>query len=163
MYDSDSQEPLGEGLAIGMVGLKGAILTSPGEMEHPLGINLGDRVTLLGYDLERREGEITLTLHWQARQEMEEDYTVFIHLLDGGEIVAQGDSQPQGGHYPTSIWDEGEVVIDEHRLTTGELSPGEYDLWVGIYLLESMERLPVIDAQGEKTGDGVNLGTIAID
>jgi hypothetical protein len=163
MYDSDSQEPLGEGLAIGMVGLKGAILTSPGEMEHPLGINLGDRVTLLGYDLERREGEITLTLHWQARQEMEEDYTVFIHLLDGGEIVAQGDSQPQGGHYPTSIWDESEVVIDEHHLTTGELSPGEYDLWVGIYLLESMERLPVIDAQGEKTGDGVNLGTIAID
>jgi hypothetical protein len=146
-----------------MVGLKGAILTSPGEMEHPLGINLGDRVTLLGYDLERGKGEIGLTFYWQARREMREDYTIFVHLMDGEEIVAQGDSQLQDGHYPTSIWDEGEVVIDEHRLTTGELSPGEYDLWVGLYRLETMERLPVIDAQGEAKGERVSLGTISIE
>lgn len=158
-----AQEPLGEGLTIGMVGVKRAILTSPGEIEHPLGINLGDRVTLLGYDLQHREGEIILTFYWQARREMGEDYTVFVHLLDGEEIVAQADNQPQDGDYPTSIWDEGEVVIDEHRLTTGELPPGEYDLWVGIYLLETMERLPVIDAQGEKIGERVNLGTIQIE
>lgn len=163
MYESHSQEPLGQGLTIGMVGVKTTILTSPGEMEHPLGINLGDRVTLLGYDLERREGEIILAFHWQARREMGEDYTVFLHLLEGEEIVAQADSQPQDGDYPTSIWDEGEVIIDEHRLTTEELSPGEYDLWVGIYLLETMERLPVIDAQGERVGDEVNLGTIQIE
>lgn len=163
IYESDSGEPLGEGLTIGMVGLKGAILTSPGEMEHPLGINLGDRVTLLCYDLERGKGEIGLTFYWQARREMREDYTVFVHLMDGEEIVAQGDSQPQDGHYPTPIWDEGEVVIDEHRLTTGELSPGEYDLWVGLYRLETMERLPVIDAQGEAIGERVSLGTISIE
>jgi len=162
-YESDSQEHLGESLAIGMAGVKGTILTSPGEMEHPLGINFGDRVTLLGYDLERREREIILTFYWQARQEMGEDYTVFTHLLDGEEIVAQRDSQPQDGRYPTSIWDEGEVVIDEHRLSTGELPLGEYELWVGIYLLESMERLPVIDAQGEKIGEKVMLGTIQIE
>jgi len=162
IYESDSGERLGEGLTIGMVGVKRAILTSPVEMEHPLAINLGDRVTLLGYDLRRREGEIVLTFYWQARQEMGEDYTVFVHLLDGEEIVAQADSQPQDGHYPTSIWDEGEVVIDEHRLTTGELPPGEYDLRVGLYLLDTMERLPVIDAQGEKIGERVNLGTIQI-
>jgi len=158
-----AQEPLGEGLTIGMVGVKRAILTSPGEMEHPLGINLGNRVTLLGYDLQHLDGEIILTFYWQARREMGEDYTVFVHLLDGEEIVAQADSQPQDGDYPTSIWDEGEVVIDKHRLTTGELPPGEHDLWAGIYLLETMERLPVIDAQGEKIGEGVNLGTIQIE
>jgi len=163
MYESDSQEPLGEGLTIRMIGVKRAILTSPGEIGHPLGINLGDRVTLLGYDLERHDGEIILTFYWQARREMGEDYTVFVHLLEGEEIVAQADSQPQDGDYPTSIWDEGEVVIDEHRLTTGELPPGEYDLWVGIYLLETMERLPVIGAQGEKIGERVNLGTIQIE
>lgn len=162
MYESHSGEPLEEGLSIGMVGVKTTILTSPGEMEHPLGINLGDRVTLLGYDLERREGEIILTFHWQARREMREDYTVFLHLLEGEEIVAQGDSQPQDGDYPTSIWDEGEVIIDEHRLTTRGLAPGEYDLWVGIYLLETMERLPIIDAQGERVEERVNLGTIQI-
>lgn len=162
VYESDSQEALGD-LTIGMVGVKRTILTSPGAIEHPLGINLGDQVTLLGYDLERREGEIILTFYWQARREMGEDYTVFVHLLEGEEIVAQADSQPQNGDYPTSIWDEGEVVIDEHRLATGELPPGEYDLGVGIYLLETMERLPVIDAQGEKIGERVNLGTIQIE
>ena len=163
IYESHLQEPLGEGLAIGMVGVKTTILTSPGQMEHPLGINLGNRVTLLGYDLQHLDGEIILTFYWQARREMGEDYTVFLHLLDGEELVAQRDSQPQDGDYPTSIWDEGEVVVDEHRLTTGGLPPGEYDLWAGIYLLETMERLPVIDAQGEKMGERVNLGTIQIE
>jgi len=94
-------------------------------MEHPWGINLGDRGTLLGYDFQRREGEITLTFYWQARRERGEDCTVVVLLLDGEEIIAQADSQPQDGDYPTSIWDEGEVVIEEHRLTTGELPPGE--------------------------------------
>jgi len=163
IYESDSGEPLGESLTIGMVGVKRAILTSPGEMEHPLGLNLGNRVTLLGYDLQHLDGGIILTFYWQARREMGEDYAVFVHLLDGEEIAAQADSQPQDGDYPTSIWDEGEVVIDEHRLTTGELSSGEYDLWVGIYLLETMERLPVIDAQGEAIGERVNLGTVQIE
>ena len=40
-----------------------------------------------------------------------------IHLLDAeGNIVAQGDSPPVQGHYPTTMWTVGEMVRDEHPL-----------------------------------------------
>jgi hypothetical protein len=48
---------------------------------------------------------------------MENDYTVFVPLLDAeGNIVAQGDSPPVQGHHPTTMWAVGEMVRDEHPL-----------------------------------------------
>jgi hypothetical protein len=81
---------------------------------------------------------------------MDIDYTVFTHLIDGTEtIVAQHDSQPEGGDYPTSQWLEGEIVQDEHDLILGhDLQPGEYTLVAKMYDLESSERLPAYDQDG---------------
>lgn len=116
---------------------------------NTLRVNLGDSIRMLGYDLAAttiEPGEnMSLTLHWQALEEMQHDYTVFVHLVgqDGG-IVSQDDAQPDGGFYPTSYWDKGEVVRDEHLLTVPpELGVGEYELRVGMYTLEDMHRLPV--------------------
>ena len=116
---------------------------------NPLGVNLGDSITMLGYDLAAATVEpgesMSLTLYWQALEEMQHDYTVFVHLVgqDGG-IVSQDDGQPDGGFYPTSYWDKGEVVRDQHVLTVpAELGVGEYELRVGMYTLEDMHRLPV--------------------
>jgi len=116
---------------------------------NPLGVNLGDSITMLGYDLAAATGgpgeSMRLTLYWQALEEMRHDYTVFVHLVgqDGG-IVSQDDGQPDGGFYPTSYWDKGEVVRDEHVLTVPpKLGVGEYELRVGMYALEDMHRLPV--------------------
>lgn len=95
---------------------------------------------------------------------MERDYTVFVHLTNGkGQIVAQQDNQPQGGAYPTSIWDEGEVVKDEYALPLyPDLPPGEYQLRVGMYLLETLERLPLLDENGQTIGDNIVLGEISL-
>ena len=50
------------------------------------------------------------------------------------------------GAYPTSLWDRGEVVKDEHKLTLPEDMPaGEYQIAVGMYLLETMQRLSIFD------------------
>jgi hypothetical protein len=164
MYDSQTGKPLEEGMVVGKVGVKEAIVTSPGQIENPLSANLGEQVTLLGYDLRRQSGELVVTLHWQAKQEIDEDYTVFLHLVnEDGDIIAQVDGQPRGGRYPTSIWDRGEVVMDERRLSVSDLPGGQYQLWAGLYLLETMERLPVLGVAGKKMGDKVDLGTVQID
>jgi len=121
---------------------------------HPLYANLGGQVKLLGYDLRPaspREGDaIYLTLYWQARADMDMDYTVFTHLIDEREnILAQHDSQPEAGDYPTSQWLEGEIVQDEHALVLEPgLQVGEYTLVVGMYDLDSGERLPAYDQDG---------------
>ncbi len=75
-------------------------------------------ISLLAYEvLEREDGGLNLILHWRCLERMETNYTVFVHLLDAeGNIVAQGDSPPVQGHYPTTMWTVGEIVRDEHPL-----------------------------------------------
>jgi hypothetical protein len=136
-------------------------------IQHPLQVNLGDRVILLGYDVSPdavQPGQsLDLTLYWQACREMSEDYTVFTHLVaTDGRIVAQQDNQPAKGRYPTSIWDTGEIVVDRYHLTIASDAPvGEYYLEVGMYLLSTLERLKV--ASGDEKGqDRIWLGLIFV-
>lgn len=119
----------------------------------PLHFELGGEVALVGYEMDgiKEQGEtLSLRLYWQALSKMDRDYTVFVHLTDKeGQILAQWDSQPCGGAYPTSLWDRGEVVKDEHELPLpADMPAGEYQIAVGMYLLETMQRLPVFDGDG---------------
>ncbi len=56
-------------------------------LPHHLEADFGGEIRLLGYEMgEARAGQpFSLTLYWQALREMEEDYTVFVHLLDPPE------------------------------------------------------------------------------
>jgi hypothetical protein len=101
-------------------------------IEYPQMAHFGEVVSLLGYDLETDEiapGEVLhLTLYWQAQQEMDVSYTVFVHLLDAqNRIWGQRDSVPDKGQYPTTGWLQGEVVADEYEIPVDPAAPsGEY-------------------------------------
>jgi hypothetical protein len=86
-----------------------------------------------------------------------ENYTVFVHVLDReGQLVAQQDRQPKEGLAPTSIWQEGVVVEDEYQLSIPSGSAGEQlRVQVGMYNLDTMERLPAFDADGSRLPDDV--------
>lgn len=110
--------------------------------------NFGDQINLVGYELgAARPGQaLPITLYWQARSEIRADYTVFLHLLNAvGEIVAQADSPPQVGLYPTHWWDAGERVADARNVPLPpDLPAGLYRVLVGLYLPETGERLPLV-------------------
>lgn len=131
--------------------------TSP-TVPFPLGIDFVDangepKLRLLGYDLdalpETRSWDVTL--FWQVQTEMEEDYVVFLHLLDPQEeqMIAQVDEPPRQGTYPTSLWMLGEVITDLHRLPwPPAMEPGSgqmptYPLYVGLYIPWTGEHLLV--------------------
>jgi 4-amino-4-deoxy-L-arabinose transferase-like glycosyltransferase len=121
--------------------------------QHELDYQVSDRVALEGYDLEESlfsTGYGCVTLYWRALSDITEDYSVFIHVLDEqNKIVAQSDSQPRGGSYPTGYWREGEIIADQHCISfPTNVRMGSYRLFAGMYLLENMERLPVFDATG---------------
>jgi len=138
------------------------------EMQARVGATFGDSVTLLGYDVDRREvgrGEaIHLTLYWQARRSMEQEYTVFTHLLDGTDhISAQQDSVPVRGTRPTTSWVEGEVIVDEYELVVkGDAPTGEHQIEVGLYEPESGRRLSVTGEMGEALGDRALLAEVQV-
>ena len=62
-----------------------------------------------------------------------------------GALVAQHDSEPQGGTMPTIAWRPGQVVTDRHGIALpDDLPPGDYTLIVGIYHRDAPNiRLPV--------------------
>ena len=121
----------------------------PEGIQYPTRAQLADRVTLLGYDLDRTTvkvgGPLYLTLYWQAQRHMETSYKVFTHLLDAqNKIWGQRDSIPVGGTRPTTGWLEGEVIVDEYEIPVKPDAPsGEYVLEVGMYDALTGERLPV--------------------
>jgi hypothetical protein len=105
-----------------------------------------------------------LTLFWRALAKMDQNYTVFTHLVDGeGRIWGQKDNPPVDGFYPTSQWREGEVVRDQYDIDISpEALPGEYQFEVGMYLAETGERLPVVDPQTGQMADRILIGEIQI-
>ena len=120
---------------------------------------LGESIRLLGFDLEpetvRPGDSVSLTLHWEALQKPEGDYTVFTHLLaPSGELYGQRDGQPQDGKYPTYLWDEGEHIRDLYTLTVApDAPPGAYEIAIGMYTLETLARLPVTTEDGDTAPD----------
>jgi len=136
--------------------------------QHLVDASLGNKVTLWGYDVQTttaRPGEtLRLVLYWRANKQVEEDYTVFVHLVDDtGRIWGQRDSQPENGFYPTSYWDVGEMVRDEYEVMVDpDVPPGLYKIEMGLYLLATGERLPYIDEQGQVLGDAMVLQEIHV-
>jgi hypothetical protein len=122
------------------------------DLSHPPLARLGDDILLLDAQVENQAhpgGSVKLSLVWQALRQPAADYTIFTHLLDGqGNQGGQIDVRPQNDQKPTNTWLRGEVVHDEITIPVDPgAPPGEYHLSVGMYLLATMQRLPIAGAQ----------------
>jgi hypothetical protein len=131
---------------------------------HPASVNLGDEVTLLGYDLESDQvesgGEIGLTLYWQGRQPLSTDYSVYLRLVNGVyDVWGQQDGGPLQGMMPTSRWDQEMVIADTRRLQVlPGTPPGAYQVAVGMYDPATMQHLEPVDQAQELLLGPVEVG-----
>ena len=131
-----------------------------------MAVNLGHRVMLAGYDLSPTAPEagknLVVDLYWKPLTRLSHDYTVFVHLIDAdGTLRGQIDEQPVQGDYPTRLWIPEEAVRDAHTLALpADLPTGPYWLNVGLYRVETGERLEIVDADPPESA--VTLGPIEI-
>jgi len=130
---------------------------------HPLSVEFGNQVRLLGYELSDdivRPGErLWLVLYWEAMAAMDKDYSVFVHLVDDRSVtITQRDSYPGAGNDPTRSWRAGQCIQDTYPLDVPVtlLAEGPCRIRVGLYDYATMQRLPVYKA-GRKTTDFVEL------
>ncbi|MBI4770230.1 MAG: hypothetical protein HY784_07430 [Chloroflexi bacterium] len=109
-------------------------------------------------------GQAEVTLHWQGLQTIAEDYTVFVHLLGpDGLVHGQVDAWPVSGTQATSQWKPGEKIEDHYRIQVpADAPPGEYTVEVGLYLLATLERLPVLNAEGAPVDDKVLITGLTV-
>jgi hypothetical protein len=128
--------------------------------QTPAAATFGDAIELTGYTLTPTADGLALALFWKALAEPPTDFTSFVHIVDAaGEIVAQSDAQPRQGQYPTSIWQPGEVVVDDRSIT---VPPGEYRIYLGWYRTDTLERLPLTSETGSATDDRTLLGVVTL-
>ena len=138
-------------------------------LPNPVHFNFGDRIALVGVEMDRRKvspGEaVHLPLYWPGFAEMEHDYTVFVHLLrQGDQIWAGADCQPQGGVAPTSSWAKGQIVVDQYELIiASDAPPDVYEIEVGLYLAETGDRLDLLDQDGRLMGNRVLLSKVRVE
>jgi hypothetical protein len=138
---------------------------------QPLAVAFGDGIRLTGYDLtaEPQTPGYQLRLIWRPAARPSADYTVFIQVWDEHKQVAGFDGPPVGGDYPTSLWDAGETIVDTHPLDLGPgevaspLPPGHYRLLVGLYRLDTGERLPAAGPDGPLPDYAVELAGLKVE
>ncbi|MEE8392046.1 MAG: glycosyltransferase family 39 protein [Anaerolineae bacterium] len=147
------------------------VRTRPGDVPNPISVNFGDRMALIGYDLDRRvvrPGEtITLTLHWQCLQQMDVNYNISAQFIDAGQRkAAQHDSWPLDGAAPTAAWEPGQTLTDEYAMTIyPDTLPGVYDVRVVVYALGEegkIVHLPTVPAGGQMQASHVTLTTMRV-
>ena len=114
----------------------------------PLRIRLGELALLQDVALELREKEVLVHLVWQVEETTLTNYTAFVHLRDGGRVIAADDRQP---FPPTSYWTPGEVILETYTLQRP--APGTYDVAVGLYDAANGTRLHVREVDGQTLAD----------
>ncbi len=150
------------------------------ELDGALG-NLNGQILLRGARVNgqrvRTDGRITIrpghmvrvVLEWESLQPIEENYTVFVQVLDTSfRVEAQDDMTPLGGSAPTWLWfprwRRGTRIVDTHLLhVPADLPPGQYPLVVGMYGFTTHKRVQVVSSQGDMAGDWITLAHLWVE
>jgi hypothetical protein len=106
--------------------------------ELPMNVFFVDmnEMRLLGYvplpSLIHAGDKLPVGVYWRARSKPRGDYWVTVQLIDASGIVRLSQTQrPAMDTYPTTQWNEGEVLLDWHDLSTPlSLLPGDYSVQV---------------------------------
>ncbi|HDN79901.1 MAG TPA: hypothetical protein ENG33_05490 [Chloroflexi bacterium] len=118
-----------------------------GQSEHLITLEWENGIRLGGFNWKLKSDSAELMLFWQACNPVDEDYTVFVHILDeDGKLVYGKDEQPCHNTCPCTSWKPGELIPDEHLLELSALKPGRYYVEIGLYDAQ-LQRLCLIDGR----------------
>lgn len=141
-----------------------------GGPEHKVDYQLGEHIQLervrLNAETIAPGDTLTVVPIWKSDGNIKKNYKVFCHLMsEDGELVAQRDGIPLYSIRPTPSWRAGEIIEDSYEIPLdGDLVPGTYELFVGMYDAESMERLPIYDAAGKRVSDDrIRSGSVRVE
>ena len=141
---------------------RAVVPVGPRPTDAPQIAQLGDSGSaLLAPTITVRGDTLNVSLRWRAAGPLDRDYKFFLHVQDRPDnILAQLDSEPQSGNYPTSLWQPGDVIIDELvTLNLSGLPVGRHMLKFGMY--GENARLTLRPCQGQPS-DSIQLATIVI-
>ena len=137
--------------------VKVAMLPAP-ELTGPTisEVRFGEVLRLRGYTVSASALTplVTVAFRWEALADLNQNYTMFVHLRDvPTNAYAQADGPPLGNAFPTHLWLKGEVVLDARTFRITPRTPPPLDLYLGV-LDSTGQRLSAFDAQGQPILNG---------
>jgi len=143
-----------------------AAIFFPGYERYALSLPISfDRhLAFLGYELAgdrlRPGDELLLLTFWRMEQPFEPPLALFVHLLDaGGQVRGQQDvpsADPLG-------METGDLFVQVHRFRVPSVTPpGEYQLEIGVYRPDTMERW-IVRERGDAVADRLLLHPVSIE
>ena len=134
-----------------------------------LDADIGGVARVVGYKVDRSNlrlgGTLPVTVYWRPRMATEQPYTVFVHLFDNqAGILAQADTYPGQGQYPTTLWVYDHLFADTYQLNLPDQGPvpDEAQIILGLYDTQTLQRLPVSGLDTDAGQSWVRLGTIQL-
>lgn len=108
---------------------------------------------------------LVVTVEWQVTAAPGRRLTTFVHLGDPAlPPLAQGDSPPLGGDYPTIWWEGGEVIRDRYEVVVPQdAAGGRYPLLIGMYDPETERRVPLTAGGERQPNDAYVLAWITVE
>ena len=121
-----------------------------------------DFAEVLGFAVTGRDfwpgRRIVLNIYFRVLGSTDTDYTIYLHVTDGENLIYTWDHMPGNDRYITSLWEPGEYIEDQLWVDLPDSVPvGTYHVNMGLYDLDTGERLPV------RVGDTLTDGFMLID
>ena len=127
----------------------GTLYTRPTSRTH-----FDDIMTLAGYRWRTLGNMLRLDFWWDVQRAPGDNYIRFVHVLaPDGALLAQYDTFPCAWACPTSEWEAGQRIHDGAELQLWNLPAGQYRIALGWYHVDTHERLPATDADGNPIAD----------
>ena len=138
---------------------------------NPTDAQFDSFVILRGYELDstilQPGSYLTLDLYWEVIGQPPGNFLLFAHLIDdaAGTLIAQRDTHPGLGNFPSSEWQQGDRFIESIRIHASETmyTPSTASLQIGLYAPgQNGYRLGIADANGDFVGDALPLAEVTI-
>ena len=137
--------------------------------QHPLDVNMEDKLAVLGFDLTDQNGKFVesvapgrkyrMRTYYKVLAPVTTEWEAFIHI-DGFHRRHNGDHKPMDGKYPMALWLKDDLLVDDHEFTLEpNFSPGAYTIYFGLFVGDT--RLKV--KSGPSDGDNrINGGPLRV-
>lgn len=121
--------------------LRGAMILDAMPAEATtVGAVFGERIKLEGYRMvpsaPKKGDTVKITWYWSAQKPINEDYQIFVHgdAVTGTARRMHGDHFPAKGKYPTDVWMENEIIVDEFTMKiSGDYGASKLAIYTGLY------------------------------
>jgi len=127
-------------------------------------VDLGGQVAFLGYRLSSTSvtpgSQVVVETAWEVTARPESPpLSIFAHLVGPAGAVSVGD----GLGFPAIQWVVGDVFVQRSQLQVPpETAPGRYWLQVGLYSLDTGQRLSIVE-RGQPVSDRILLTSVEVE